>query len=283
MIKICVSGSEGKMGSRIIELAKVDPELEVAAGFDVNGNAELGITACECLIDFTSPEAAMEHLTLCEKLKKPIVIGTTGLSEEDKDKIKKTADQIPIVISANMSVGVNLLFKLIAEASKVLGEDYEVNIVEAHHAEKKDAPSGTAKEIAKIIKGVKGVCGNGPGIGGNLRQPCLLLGGEMDFHRPQGNRSRRSLQDVHSTPQHACATTAPLSPVPPLFHDDIHELPWHHDHLHHRFAGDGSLGVRSKDKNTDDNKISCEFHSGFFLVVHAVSSNKKIVAKPNGN
>ena len=156
MIKICVSGSEGKMGSRIIDLAGSDPELEVAAGFDVNGNAELGITACECLIDFTVPKATMEHLALCEKLKKPIVIGTTGLSEEDKAKIKEASNHIPVVFSPNMSVGVNLLFKLIGEASKVLGEDYEVNIVEAHHAEKKDAPSGTAKEIAKIVKGVKG-------------------------------------------------------------------------------------------------------------------------------
>ena len=156
MIKICVSGSEGKMGSRIIDLAGSDPELEVAGGFDVDGNAELGITACECLIDFTSPKAAMEHLALCEKLKKSIVIGTTGLSEEEKSKIKEASNNIPIVISPNMSVGVNLLFKLIEEASKVLGEDYEVNIVEAHHAEKKDAPSGTAKEIAKIVKSVKG-------------------------------------------------------------------------------------------------------------------------------
>ena len=156
MIKICVSGSEGKMGSRIIELAKEDPELEVAAGFDVNGNAELGITACECLIDFTTPAAAMEHLVLCEKLKKPIVIGTTGLSEEEKAKIKEASNHIPVVLSANMSTGVNLLFKLVGEASKVLGEDYEISIVEAHHAEKKDAPSGTAKEIAKIVKAVRG-------------------------------------------------------------------------------------------------------------------------------
>ncbi len=156
MIKICVSGSEGKMGSRIVDLAKEDPELEVVAGFDVNGNAELGITACECLIDFTTPAATMEHLALCEKLKKPIVIGTTGLSEEEKAKIKEASNRVPVVISANMSVGVNLLFKLIEEASKVLGEDYEVNIVEAHHAEKKDAPSGTAKEIANIVKSVKG-------------------------------------------------------------------------------------------------------------------------------
>ncbi|MCX5668259.1 MAG: 4-hydroxy-tetrahydrodipicolinate reductase [Candidatus Omnitrophica bacterium] len=156
MLKICVSGSEGKMGSRIIDLAKEDPELEVAAGFDVSGNAELGITACECLIDFTMPAATMEHLALCEKLKKPMVIGTTGLSEEEKAKIKEASAHIPVVLSANMSTGVNLLFKLIAEASKVLGEDYEVNIVEAHHAEKKDAPSGTAKEMARIVKSVKG-------------------------------------------------------------------------------------------------------------------------------
>jgi len=156
MIKICVSGSEGKMGSRIIDLAGSDPELEVAAGFDANGNAELGITACECLVDFTTPAATMEHLTLCEKLKKPIVIGTTGLSEDQKAKIKEASSYIPVVISANMSLGVNLLFKLITEASKVLGEDYEVSIVEAHHAEKKDAPSGTAKEMAKIVKSVKG-------------------------------------------------------------------------------------------------------------------------------
>jgi 4-hydroxy-tetrahydrodipicolinate reductase len=156
MIKICVSGSEGKMGSRIIDLAKEDPELSVAAGFDVDGDAEPGITACECLIDFTTPAAAMKHLALCERLKKPIVIGTTGLSEEEKAKIKEASAHIPVVISANMSTGVNLLFKLIGEASKVLGEEYEVNIVEAHHAEKKDAPSGTAKEMARIIKGVRG-------------------------------------------------------------------------------------------------------------------------------
>lgn len=156
MVKICVSGSEGKMGSRIIDIAKEDPELEIVAGFDVDGDAQSGIAACECLIDFTVPKATMEHLALCEKLNKPVVIGTTGLSEEDKAKIKEASNNIPVAISPNMSVGVNLLFKLIGEASKVLGEDYEVNIVEAHHAEKKDAPSGTAKEMAKIVKSAKG-------------------------------------------------------------------------------------------------------------------------------
>ncbi len=155
MVKICVSGSEGKMGSRIIDLAGSDPEMEVAAGFDIKGDAEAGIAACDCLIDFTSPKATMEHLALCEKLKKPIVIGTTGLSDEERARIKDASSRIPVVSSPNMSIGVNILFKLVGEASKALGENYEVSIVEAHHTEKKDAPSGTAKELARIIKSVK--------------------------------------------------------------------------------------------------------------------------------
>ena len=156
MVKICVSGSEGKMGSRIIDLAKEGSELQVTGEFDIDGNAEASIEPCDCLIEFTTPKATMEHLALCEKLKKAIVIGTTGLSEKELDKIKEASKNIPIVFSPNMSVGVNLLFKLVEEAAKVLGQEYEVNVLEAHHAEKKDAPSGTAKELARIIKNVKG-------------------------------------------------------------------------------------------------------------------------------
>lgn len=156
MVKICVSGSEGKMGSRIIDLAKEGSELQVTGEFDIDGNAEASIEPCDCLIEFTTPKATMEHLALCEKLKKAVVIGTTGLSEKELDKIKEASKNIPIVFSPNMSVGVNLLFKLVEEAAKVLGQEYEVNILEAHHAEKKDAPSGTAKELARIIKNVKG-------------------------------------------------------------------------------------------------------------------------------
>ena len=155
MIKICVSGSNGKMGSRIIDLAKEDAGLQVTGQFDIDGKAEDSIEGCDCLIEFTTPKATMEHLELCVKNKKAIVIGTTGLSEEDKAKVKEASANIPVVLSPNMSVGVNLLFKLAGEASKGLGEEYEVNIIEAHHAEKKDAPSGTAKEIARIVKSVR--------------------------------------------------------------------------------------------------------------------------------
>ena len=154
MIKICVSGSKGKMGSRIIEL--IDEEFEVSGAFDIGDKAEPMIETCDCLIEFTSPEATMEHLALCEKHKKAIVIGTTGLSDGDKEMIGKASKKISVVFSPNMSVGVNLLFKMVKDAAKLLGEEYKVNIIEAHHEHKKDAPSGTAKELARIVKESKG-------------------------------------------------------------------------------------------------------------------------------
>jgi 4-hydroxy-tetrahydrodipicolinate reductase len=156
MVKICVSGSDGKMGSRIIDLAREDGDLQVTGRFDIGGDAEASIGSCDCLIDFTAPKAAMANLAICEKLKKAMVIGTTGLSDEDGAMIKEASGSIPIVLSANMSRGVNLLFKLIEDAAKVLGEEYDVSIVEAHHTGKKDAPSGTAKEMAGIVKSARG-------------------------------------------------------------------------------------------------------------------------------
>lgn len=156
MIKLCVSGSKGKMGSRIIELAKEGKSFEVTGAFDIGDDPKGAIESCGCLIEFTSPEATIEHLEICKELKKPVVIGTTGLSSEQIAKIDDAAKEIPIVFSPNMSVGVNLLFKMVSDAAKVLGHGYTVGIVEAHHEHKKDAPSGTAKEIARIVKDVKG-------------------------------------------------------------------------------------------------------------------------------
>ncbi len=157
MIKICVSGSTGKMGSRIVELAKEDADIKVCGCFDVvEENPEQFIEAAECLIEFTAPQVTIEHLELCEKHKKAMVIGTTGLSEAECEKIKSASASIPIVFSPNMSIGVNLLFKMALTAAKVLGAEYNVGIVEAHHVYKKDAPSGTAKEIAKSIRAARG-------------------------------------------------------------------------------------------------------------------------------
>ncbi len=153
MIKICVSGSKGKMGSRILELAKDDADLQISGEFDVvEENTEAFIEGCDCLIEFTTPQATMEHLGLCEKHKKSIVIGTTGLSDDEKKKVEEASAKIPVVFSPNMSVGVNLLFKMVKDAARILGKDYNVEIVEAHHAQKTDAPSASAKELARIIK-----------------------------------------------------------------------------------------------------------------------------------
>lgn len=152
MIRICVSGSKGKMGARIIALAKSEASLEVAGDFDIGANPEPFIKGCDALIEFTAPQATMEHLALCEKYKKAMVIGTTGLSDSEKTGIKAAASKIPVVFSPNMSIGVNLLFKMMALAAKTLGKEYNISIDEAHHVHKKDAPSGTAKELAAIAR-----------------------------------------------------------------------------------------------------------------------------------
>lgn len=156
MVKICVAGSKGRIGSRIIALAQDDPELQITGGFDIGEDAEALIKESDCLIEFTLPEATMEHLSLCEKHRRPMVIGTTNLSDEDRAKIKTVSDKIPVVFSPNMSVGVNLLFKVVQTAAKTLGGEYQTQIVEAHHVNKKDAPSGTAKELAAIVKKERG-------------------------------------------------------------------------------------------------------------------------------
>ncbi len=156
MIKICVSGSKGKMGARIIALSKADAAFKVTGEFDIGTNPEPFIKQCDCLIEFTAPQATIEHLSLCEKYKKAMVIGTTGLSEAQRDEIKKASRKIAIVFSSNMSVGVNVLFKLVENTARALGSDYSVRIKEAHHVHKKDAPSGTAKTLAQIAKDAGG-------------------------------------------------------------------------------------------------------------------------------
>lgn len=166
MIKLAVSGCRGKMGSRIINLAAQNKTFEVTAALEAAGHADIGmevaavkisddagvIKAADVLIEFTTPQATLSHLRSCVKFSKPMVIGTTGLSEQEILEIKAASQKISIVFSPNMSVGVNCLFELVRTAAKRLGLDYDIDIVEAHHVHKKDVPSGTAKKLAQIIK-----------------------------------------------------------------------------------------------------------------------------------
>jgi len=165
MIKILICGAAGKMGRMIIDRVLSESELELVGAVESKGNRSVGkpigkikitdglenvVKSCDIVIDFTSPNATIGNLETARKNKKPIVIGTTGLDEKGIDKIKNASREIPVVFAPNMSVGVNLLFKLVDEVAGVLS-NYDVEIIEAHHNQKKDAPSGTALKLAEII------------------------------------------------------------------------------------------------------------------------------------
>lgn len=166
MVKVAICGCAGKMGARILNLSAEDNDIQVVLGLEANGHPSVGsklagrkvsdnlgdIKAADVLIDFTTPEATMEHLDAAVRQKKAIIIGTTGFSEDQLNRIKEAANRIPVVLSPNMSIGVNLLFRLVKEAAGKLSKDYKVTMVEAHHIHKKDAPSGTAKKLAQIVK-----------------------------------------------------------------------------------------------------------------------------------
>ena len=162
-MKLAISGFYGKMGQRIAFIAQNNKKCKVVLGLEREGHPDLGtkngievtsnpaaLKKCDCLIEFTTPEATIKHLEYLVKFKKAAVIGTTGLSDADIKKIALAAKKIPVVYSPNMSVAVNLLFKLLDEAAAVL-KGYGVNVSEAHHIHKKDAPSGTAKKIVDVI------------------------------------------------------------------------------------------------------------------------------------
>lgn len=174
MTKIIVSGATGKMGSRIAALSKDYQNLELVGALERRGHEALGkdigplvglgptkvtlvdsledvIDTADVLIEFTSAAATLEHARVVASRKKAMVIGTTGLSKEETEALRHIAKEIPVVLAPNMSVGVNLLFKVLHDVAQVLGDDYDIEIVEAHHRLKKDAPSGTAVKMAQVI------------------------------------------------------------------------------------------------------------------------------------
>jgi 4-hydroxy-tetrahydrodipicolinate reductase len=176
MIKAVVTGAAGRMGARIINVLSGSEGIRLAAAIERKGHPMIKQDACgpagipsgavltlitddlpgslkngDVLIDFTHPESSLEHIQACAEQHKPVVIGTTGFTKEQIDQIRKHAQAIPCLLSPNMSIGVNLSFKILAEVAKALGDDYDVEIVEAHHRMKKDAPSGTAVKMAQVI------------------------------------------------------------------------------------------------------------------------------------
>jgi 4-hydroxy-tetrahydrodipicolinate reductase len=164
-MKVAVAGAGGRMGQVLIEAVLSDRELQLAAALDAAGSAALGraagpvkigadlgaLAAADVLVDFTRPEGTLAHLEACVGRGKAMVIGTTGFSEAQKARIAQGAKRIPVVLSPNFAIGVNVVFRLAQTAAKALGDAYDVEIVEAHHRHKVDAPSGTALMLGELV------------------------------------------------------------------------------------------------------------------------------------
>ena len=171
--RIGIVGAGGRMGRMLIEACLKDEQLALGAVFDTPGSPVIGKTAGElvgmasdvvvtddlatglknidCLIDFTRPQGTLHHLELCRQAGVGIIIGTTGFEAEGKEAIAAAAKDIPIVFAPNMAVGVNLVFKLLDTAARILNQGYDIEVVEAHHRMKIDAPSGTALRMGEVL------------------------------------------------------------------------------------------------------------------------------------
>ena len=147
--KIAVAGSGGRMGRTVIEAVQADRSVELGATFDIGADPAVA-ASCDVLIDFTRPEGTLEHL----KHARAMVIGTTGFSAAQRKTIEDAARRMPIVTAANFAVGVNAVYKLAETAARILGDGYDVEVIEAHHRHKVDAPSGTALKIGEVLGSV---------------------------------------------------------------------------------------------------------------------------------
>ncbi len=199
-MKICMAGALGRMGRRILEMAAEADDIDIGGAFDLPANAgkelRLGektvimapdasaaLSGADVLIDFTLAEGAVGNVRAAAEAGKAAVVGTTGLSAAQVAKLETLAGVVPVVYAPNMSVGVNLLFKLTREVAEILGLDYNVEITEIHHNQKKDSPSGTARRLAE--------------------QVAEALGLDYDHHVAHGREGNVGARPKHEIGMHA--------------------------------------------------------------------------------
>jgi 4-hydroxy-tetrahydrodipicolinate reductase len=151
-VRVLLIGAAGRMGKTVLDLAQSDREIEIAARCDLGDSIEPAMKDCDVAIDFSQADSIDEVCRAASHHRKSLVIGTTGHSQQQRKTIEETANSVPIVLASNFSVGVNVLFWLTRKAVELLGSDFNPEIVETHHKMKKDAPSGTAKTLAEILK-----------------------------------------------------------------------------------------------------------------------------------
>lgn len=202
MTKIAVVGASGRMGLCLIKAAELSPQAELTAAVsrpesiaigrdagELAGIAENGVKVVgdlgsvtdrfDVLIDFTRPDSSLEYIDMCRQAGKKVVIGTTGYSDAQKAAIRQAADDIAIVLAPNMSVGVNLSLKLLEMTARVMGSYTDIEVIEAHHRHKVDAPSGTALRMGEVVAAT---------LGRELKD-CAIYGREGDT----GERDRKTI------------------------------------------------------------------------------------------
>jgi 4-hydroxy-tetrahydrodipicolinate reductase len=172
-LRIAVAGASGRMGRMLVEAVLAAPDCALAGALDVAGSPSLGqdagafagrstgvpitsdlragLAGAQVLIDFTRPEGTLAHLAVCRELGVKAVIGTTGFSDAQKAQIAGHAEQLALVLAPNMSVGVNVVLKLLDQAARALNQGYDIEVIEAHHRHKVDAPSGTALQMGEVL------------------------------------------------------------------------------------------------------------------------------------
>ena len=178
MIRVAVAGASGRMGRMLIEAVLAADDLQLsgaldvpqapalgqdasaflghASGVPISADVRGGLAGAQVLIDFTRPEGTLAHLALCRELGVNMVIGTTGFSDAQKAQIAAHAQHIAVLLAPNMSVGINVVLKLLDVAARALHEGFDIEVIEAHHRHKVDAPSGTALEMGRVLAGAAG-------------------------------------------------------------------------------------------------------------------------------
>jgi 4-hydroxy-tetrahydrodipicolinate reductase len=189
-LRVAVAGASGRMGRMLIEAVVAADDLQLCGALDVEGSASLGqdaslflghssgvaitsdlrvgLAQAQVLIDFTRPAGTLAHLAICRELGVKVVIGTTGFTDEQKIEIAEHSRHIAITMAPNMSVGVNVVLKLLDTAARLLSEGYDIEVIEAHHRHKVDAPSGTALKMGEVVAAA---------LGRDLRE-CAVYGRE---------------------------------------------------------------------------------------------------------
>ena len=167
-LRIAVAGASGRMGRMLIDAVQAAPDCTLAGTLDICQDIDASLAGAQVLIDFTRPEGTMAHLAACRRHGVKAVIGTTGFTDAQKTEIADHARHLALMASPNMSVGVNVVLRLLDTAARALAEGYDIEIVEAHHRHKVDAPSGTALKMGEVIAAA---------LGRDLRQ-CAVYGRE---------------------------------------------------------------------------------------------------------